>query len=286
MIILGMKGGLGNQMFQYALGHKLTLMGKTVKYDISGYNRKGQPLRKLELSLFDLKLPLATEKELIRMGHGNSILGKVCRKGGLGKSRIYMEDIDKGYQPFIFAMDDRYLDGYWQSEKYFKDIRTEILNIYKMPDAIYRENENLLEEIERENSVSLHIRRGDYLDEQNRKVYGGICTRHYYKGALETVRQKMKDIKVYIFTDDPEWVKRNFVYQDSVVVEANTGKNNGFDLFLMSKCKANIIANSSFSWWGAWLNQNRDKIVIAPTRWFNNHEISDAICEDWIRIEG
>lgn len=284
MIVIKVQGGLGNQMFQYALGYKLTLLGKTVKYDISSYIMKGQFSRKLELSLFDLKLPIATEKELIHMGCGNSIWGKICRKGGWGKNRIYTEDIDKGYQSSLFLMDDIYLAGYWQSEKYFKDIRTEILNIYKVPDSFYRENKDLLTEIEQTNSVSLHIRRGDYLSDQNKKVYGGICTRHYYERALEIVRQKLKDIRIYIFTDDPEWVKMNFAGKDAVVVEENVKKNNAFDLFLMSKCKANIIANSSFSWWGAWLNQNTDKIVVSPVKWFNNHDIAEAVCEGWFTV--
>ena len=284
MIIMEIKGGLGNQMFQYALGYKLTLLGKTVKYDISSYIMKGQFPRKLELSLFDLKLPIATEKELIHMGCGNSIWGKICRKGGWGKNRIYTEDIDKGYQSSLFLMDDIYLDGYWQSEKYFKDIRTDILNIYKIPDSFYRENEDLLTEIEQTNSVSLHVRRGDYLSDQNKKIYGGICTRYYYESALEIVRQKLKDIKIYIFTDDPQWVKTNFADKDAVVVEVNIKKNNAFDLFLMSKCKANIIANSSFSWWGAWLNQNTDKIVVSPGKWFNNHDIADVVCEEWLTV--
>lgn len=284
MIVIKVQGGLGNQMFQYALGYKLTLLGKTVKYDISSYIMKEQFSRKLDISLFELKLPIATEKELIHMGCGNSIWGKICRKGGWGKNRIYIEDIDKGYQSSLFLMDDIYLAGYWQSEKYFKDIRTEILNIYKMPDSFYRENRVLLTEIEQTNSVSLHIRRGDYLSDQNKKIYGGICTRYYYESALEMVRQKLKDIKIYIFTDDPEWVKMNVAGKDAIVVEKNMKKNNAFDLFLMSKCKANIIANSSFSWWGAWLNQNTDKIVVSPVKWFNNHDIAEAVCEGWLTV--
>lgn len=286
MIIVEIKGGLGNQMFQYALGYKLASMGKQIKYDISDYYRNGRNLRKLSLGIFDLELPVANENELIKVGRGNSLLGKACRKVGIGKDKIYIEDIDKGYQPSVFEMDNIYLSGYWQSEKYFKNICAEILKIYKMPGAVMRENKELLAEIENTNSVSMHIRRGDYLNEQNRKIYGNICTEKYYNEALNMINKRMQNSKIYVFTDDPKWARKKFAKKDFYVVEANLNRNDVNDLFLMSKCKANIIANSSFSWWAAWLNQNKNKIVVAPMKWFNNHETSEAICEDWNRIEG
>lgn len=286
MIIMEIKGGLGNQMFQYALGYKLTLMGKKVKYDISSYvqNRRGNNLRKFELDLFELEMPIAAERELIQMGSGVSILGKICKRSGLGKNKIYTENLDEGYQPSIFMMDDIYMSGYWQSEKYFKDIRTQILDIYRMPPSMERENRAVLEEIGKTNSVSMHIRRGDYLNEQNRDIYGGICTSEYYESALNVLHQRMGNIKVFLFTDDPGWAKKKFKKDDVYVVEENFNTNNAYDLFLMSRCRANIIANSSFSWWGAWLNQNREKVVIAPSKWFNNHNTSDYVCENWITI--
>lgn len=282
MMVIEVQGGLGNQMFQYALGYKLALMGKEIRYDISSFNEKRENLRKLDLSIFHLEFPVATEKELIRYGHGNSFIGKISRKIGIGIERIYIDDIDRGYQQEIFSMDDVYLSGYWQSEKYFKDIRSELLKLYRMPVGINEDSKDLISEIEETVSVSLHIRRGDYLTEQNKKIYGGICTFQYYEHALELVRQKLGNIRVYIFTDAPEWAKKVFREKDYIIVEKDAGRNDAVDLFLMSKCKANIIANSSFSWWAAWLNQNEEKIVVSPKKWFNNHDTLDMICEDWL----
>ena len=121
---------------------------------------------------------------------------------------------------------------------------------------------------------------------ENSRKYGNICTLQYYKNAMQYMKKKVPDAKFYFFSNDSEWVRENLAGGDSVIVDCNHGKENYLDMYLMSQCSHNIIANSSFSWWGAWLNQNPDKIVISPKRWFSHLDASDAICEDWIRIDG
>ena len=284
MIIIEISGGLGNQMFQYALGQRFVSMGKEVKYDLSFYNENVQTLRKFELDIFHVDCPVATEYELRKMGKVQNFFDRISRKFYSGCNKIYKENLDAGYQPEIFELYDTYLSGYWQSEKYFKDIRDRILAIYRMPEGMNRNSKELLSKMQNENSVSIHIRRGDYLSKENYRVYGGICTTHYYKKAFEYVRENLANPRFYIFTNDIEWVKQQFKGDDMWIVECNNNVDNYFDMFLMSNCKSNIVANSTFSWWGAWLNQNTEKIVISPDKWFRNHSVSSAICDDWIRI--
>ena len=285
MIIIEISGGLGNQMFQYALGQKFISMGKEVKYDLSFYNDRVQTLRQFELDIFDLDCPVASNSELSRFGKGNSLKSRLKQKIGWDKEKIYEENLDLGYQPRIFELDDIYLSGYWQSELYFKDIREQILSIYRLPEEMNEKSRKFLLRIKEDNSVSIHVRRGDYLNKENYRVYGGICTNCYYKKAIEYMRKSIDNPKFYIFTNDSEWAKMQFKENDMEVVECNNRNNSYLDMFLMSSCKANIIANSTFSWWGAWLNSGQEKLVIAPKKWFNNHEINDIVCESWIKID-
>lgn len=134
------------------------------------------------------------------------------------------------------------------------------------------------------NSVSIHIRRKDYLNKTNSVVYGNICNEKYYYDAIQTIRGNIKNPVFMIFTDDPEWVNKSQLFKDMIIV---SGKYNGdelMDLYLMTQCSSHIIANSSFSWWGAWLSDEKKGIVIAPSRWFNNHEQTDMIPKRWTKL--
>ena len=182
-------------------------------------------------------------------------------------------------------MEDAYLCGYWQSEKYFKDIREVILKEFTFPIQAVKSNVKLTDQMKLENSVSIHVRRSDYLTEQNLKVYGNICTEKYYSNAINYIEGIIDNPHYYVFTDDLQWAKEYFKGDNYTIVSENRGKDSYIDMYLMSQCKHNIIANSSFSWWGAWLNQNPDKKVLAPKKWFHNHEKEEIVCEDWIRIE-
>lgn len=302
MIIVEITGGLGNQMFQYALYCKLKKLypGSEVKLDITEYDGKQtgglSDDRQLELKKLsiDISKDIATKKE-IRKFKGytgadtftDKILNKITKKSG----KYIREDLDKGYDAAYLEKPDGdvYLSGYWQSEKYFSDIRNELKAKF-----IWKDNEKIASElaaIRNCNSVAVHVRRGDYLYTHNATVYGDICTLEYYQKAIEYMREKFDDTQFFFFSNDIEWVRNELIanYDDEFknnchMVTCNGDTEPEYDMYLMKECRHNIIANSSFSWWGAWLGDFDGKIVIAPNRWFNNHEVADQICDSWIRL--
>ena len=286
MIVIEASGGLGNQMFQYALYKKLEFMNKDVAFDTSFFRSK-QNLRELEIGVFGVQYKSITDKEAACIrgyGYQDSILDKLKYKFKPSKIKTYRDVIEK-FQPEVLTMDNVYLCGYWQSEKYFKDIRHIILKEFDFPAEIKKKTEVLCEQMEKENSVSIHIRRSDYLTEQNAKIYGNICTETYYENAIAYMDSQIDSPQYYVFTDDLAWAREYFKEDRFSIVDEYRGKDSYTDMYLMSRCKHNIIANSSFSWWGAWLNQNPEKKVLAPKKWFHNHEKEEIVCEDWIRIE-
>jgi hypothetical protein len=193
-----------------------------------------------------------------------------------------LENIEiKTLKPFV------YFSGYWQTELYFEEIESVIKKTFEFNKKLISiKNIETIKEINKVQSVSLHVRRGDYVSDPGAKlVHGGICTIYYYKRAIQTIQSIVKgNIFFYIFTDDIEWVKNNLISNKMIIVDWNRGDESWQDMMLMSRCKHNIIANSSFSWWGAWLNTNKEKIVIAPEKWFNTMPAFDIIPENWIRI--
>lgn len=286
MIVIEASGGLGNQMFQYALYKKLESMDKDVVMDTSFFRSK-QNLRELEIGVFGVQYRSITDKEAAYIrgyGYQDTIIDKIKYKLKSSKIKTYKDTIEN-FQSKIFEMDDVYLCGYWQSEKYFKDIRNTILEEFSFPLETKERFQDLCKQMQKENSISIHIRRSDYLTEQNVKVYGNICTEKYYENATAYMDRKIENPHYYVFTDDLEWTRDYFKGEQYTIVDENRGKDSYADMYLMSQCKHNIIANSSFSWWGAWLNKNLNKKVLAPKKWFHNHEKDEIVCEDWIRIE-
>ena len=287
MIIVEVTGGLGNQMFQYALYRKLQLLGKDVKLDLSFYHTK-QTLRKLELGIFKLPLQVADQREICRLkGYTNdaSRIQKAFTTRIYKHPCIYTEDLDKGYQDMVLQKDSVYLSGYWQNECYFKEIRNRILEDFTFPQEITDRKQDMVRQMKGSNSVSVHIRRGDYLQSGNAGIYGGICTLTYYRKAMDYMREHIQNPQFYIFTDDPEWVKQNLYEDGMCLVQHEDGDPDYLDMYLMSQCTAHIIANSTFSWWGAWLDRNERKTVVSPARWLNNHDVNNAICDWFITIE-
>ncbi len=281
MIIIEMSGGLGNQMFQYALYTKMKKLGKEVKLDLTSFKSK-QSQRKFELDIFNADYDIAGEKD-IRKYKKTGIQSRLFHTRR--NENVYIENLDEGYQPIIFSFDDKYLQGYWQCEKYFADVRDILLEKFVFPISNGHKFNQILSQIKETESVSIHIRRGDYLNAQNIKVYGNICTIDYYNNAISYVKKEVKDAVFFLFTNEVEWVKNHIYEEGMIIVDCNIGKQDYLDMFLMSQCKHNIIANSSFSWWGAWLNENADKKIISPARWFLNHEVSDQICDNFVLVE-
>lgn len=291
MHIVEVTGGLGNQMFQYAFGKyiKHRVPDAVVKYDISYFGDQ-RAIRKYQLDIFDIDPELAKKSE-IRKTRGyfqydkKYLMEVEKRMPRLNPTRFVQEDLDKGFQPEVVQADGGYYSGYWQCEKYFSDFRDEILKAFSLKNRnLPEEYMRFYEKAQAENTVSVHVRLGDYLDKGNFAIYGNICTADYYRKAVTYLGERISNAKYYIFTNDESKVKE--LLPENIDFEIVHFENDVdyLDMIAMSKCSNNIIANSSFSWWGAWLNRNNEKQVICPTRWFNNHEVADQLCDGWIRI--
>lgn len=307
MNIIRMSGGLGNQMFQYALYLKLKSLGKEVKFDdINEYRHDNA--RPIMLSVFGIDIPRATWDEINAFTDGSMNLVKRIRRGIFGRKAI--EYVEEGfYDPKVLSFDSMYLRGGFQSDKYFEDIEQTIRDTYRfpkietmhLPDKLYQVTSECLEQVENTMSVSLHMRRSDSRPDE--ELYEGICTEKYYEGAVRYIQERYPQAIFYIFSNEPKWVKgwvdnliasqitEEMTLQEAeelqkkfVMVEANTEYTGYLDMQLMTRCKHNIISNSSFSWWGAWLNDNPDKIVIAPDRWKNNIESDDIYSRGMVLI--
>lgn len=283
-IIIKFQGGLGNQLFQYALGRNLSLTKKIkVKYDISWF--AGQTKRKYELDNFKAVIEFATSEEVGKLQRYKRKTGKLSFFHNFFRANknIYVNEKEFTFDPTILNTNPpTYLDGYWQSEKYFVSIQEIIRKDLTLKVADSPQIKGQRNEIVNSHSVSLHIRRTDYIN--NSHSFYHICPLDYYYKAISYLEDKNKGLKLFIFSDDIAWVKENFkTNHPTVFIEGNKSYE---DLLLMSLCQYNIIANSSFSWWGAWLNVNPEKIIIAPNKWFNDPKINtqDLIPANWIKI--
>lgn len=300
MIIVKLIGGLGNQLFQYALGRQLAEINSTIlKLDLSGFEE--YKLQRYALQPFEIWQNIATIEEIETFKQKNStrqlrLSSKIGRRLGFQfyptfnfyQNTIVINEKQFSFDPSVLELKGNiYLDGYWQTEKYFvkiKDILLREFSIKYKQDSI---NTELAMQIKNTESVSIHIRRGDYISNPKTNQVHGVCSMDYYQKSVNQIVQQFPNCHFYIFSDDHSWVKDNFkVNLPMTMVDHNDASTNYEDLRLMSLCNHNIIANSSFSWWGACLNKNSEKIVIAPERWFNDPTVdtSDLIPENWIKI--
>lgn len=281
MIITKLQGGLGNQMFQYAIGRSLSIKSNAqLKLDISHFTNDN--LRKYRLNYLNIIENIASKKEIKKIYNN---FNKLFDNLKPFKKKIIVEKNINFNKNILELKDNFYLYGHWACEKYILDIKP-ILSKEFTPKNILNENlQKNLKSIEQTNSVSLHIRRGDYLTEKISKIFK-ITTLEYYKKAIDKILEKEKNPYFYIFSDDIEWTNANLKISCPFHFVSQDNLEDYEELYLMSKCKHNIIANSSFSWWGAWLNNNPDKIVIAPQEWFNDNSknVSDLLPSDWIKI--
>ena len=293
MIILQMMGGLGNQMFQYAFYLQLKSLGRQVKIDDeSGFTEDKQ--RFPALAPFGITYEKASLWEIRKMRDSFPYpWSKVKRKLFGRNKKAYFEE-SKLFMPQIFTWDDIYLDGFWQSEKYFSDVEEQVKEAFlkNVPNMLSKDALTYLSQIEESESVSVHIRRGDYLLPENEALFGNICTESYYENAVRQIQDKHPDCVFYLFTNDTDWGREWIIHNgekifgsDRVVLVETAVKQDYEALILMSRCKHNIIANSSFSWWASYLNENRDKLVMAPEVWLNGWDCRDIYRDDMIRVE-
>ena len=290
MICVKLQGGLGNQLFQYATALALAEFHQTtVSLDLSFLKKQdiGQKytLRHFALDLFDVPFEGLTFWDEVALALRPFPFQNTAQKvlGSLNKWMIYNETT------LLYNSDIRqktsknsYLTGYFQSEYYFNTIESELRKVLQFKNLIQNE---LSDKIEQTNSVSLHIRRGDYATNQDVANYHGLCSLHYYQNAARFIADQQSDLHFFIFSDEIQWAKQHLKLPfPTYFIEGTEGE----DLRLMSLCKFNIIANSSFSWWGAWLNNNPGKIVIAPENWFADEKAesqsSTIVPKTWIRL--
>ncbi len=295
MIIVRLMGGLGNQMFQYTLGRVISLQNNDMlKLDISDF--AGNPgidtSREYELGAFNIPAIFASKSEIQKLGKPNKIIHTLNKYLPLHleeypRSRI--AEKGHGYQPEIRTVTgDVYVDGYWQTEKYYKGYEKVIRQDFsRRARPTSTKNKLLRHQIEGCSSVSIHVRRGDYVTNPTAHAFHDTCDIGYYRRAMKHVERYVKNPTYFVFSDDSEWAAKNIVSSHKTVyISHNTGHAAHEDMRLMASCKHNIIANSSFSWWGAWLNDSHGKIVIAPKQWFRDKKTStkDLIPTTWVRL--
>ncbi len=248
MIIVRTSGGLGNQMFQYAFGRALALKQNEKMLLIKPNNKEKTP-RKFLLEHFNIQADIEQKKRYFR-------------------------------NPF-----QKILSGNRQSENYFKDIEKEIRADFTLKEKLSENAEKIKNEIEKSHSVAIHVRRGDYASNPKTRAKHGLCSPDYYAKAVAYISTRVPSAKFFVFSDDIEWVKKNIPLPLSTTYVSGSNISECEELVLMSMCKHDIIANSTFSWWGAWLNQNKEKIVIAPKIWFaSGIDENNLIPESWIRL--
>jgi len=299
MIVVRLIGGIGNQMFQYAAGRRLSLKcGTELRLDTSVLIKDHGPNfthRPFLLHRFEIKgLAIASaELEDFLYGEmanykrlGNVLANKILHRPIFESERIFSE-VDQNFEPEVLELpDDRYLRGYFQSELYFRDIRDVLLRDFQVRQEMNEANRRMVGIIEDTNSVCIHFRRGDYYSNPSSRKVHAVNLEDYYKKAIATMRDRVGECQFFLFSDEPNWVRENFnLGSESVIVDVNSPDEPEQDLRLMSLCKHFIIANSSFSWWGAWLSVNPNKVVIAPRRWFlDDRNTEDRCPKDWIRL--
>ncbi|HYG37482.1 MAG TPA: alpha-1,2-fucosyltransferase [Cytophagales bacterium] len=288
MILVYLMGGIGNQMFQYAAGKALA---KRIGTELKVYfNEDEYPYVKYfyHLGVFKLKVDFPTNEEYKRFKPLKGIAKKIANLLGINANgRIVAQTGFEYFPSFFETPNDSYIKGFYQSHKFFSSIEQTIQKDFEFAQPATGLNAEFLAEINNTNSVSVHFRRGDYIYAKRTNEFHGVCSLEYYHEAVERVCSKLDAPTLFIFSNDMPFVKENFKTHYAIrYVEQNDFVNSHEDLRLMAACKHNIIANSSFSWWAAWLNRNPEKMVIAPGRWFAEESINtkDLIPSGWIKI--
>jgi hypothetical protein len=292
MIISNIIGGLGNQMFQYAFGRARSLeLGVQLK--LCTANFKDYKLHQgFELArIFSAAFSMVSEEDFNRMlgwrrfPISQRVLARPLASFLRGKHLI-IEPHFAFWPDSASVADDSFLMGYWQSEKYFSPYAQVIRKDFAFATHLSGSNLQLANRIEAVNSVSLHVRRGDYVTDPRTRAIIQVCDLQYYEVAVTRIANDVIAPEFFVFSDDIEWAAANLKLPGpSTFICHNVGNDSYIDMRLMSLCKHHIIANSSFSWWGAWLNPSNNKIVIAPKRWFVDESMATDIYPDkWLQL--
>lgn len=294
MKIVKIYGGLGNQMFQCAFIEALKRKHpqEKIKMDVSWFSFSN--LREPEvLKIFSLPADFASFEEISKLGRKfrNHFLDRVCNKFLPPKKTEIVEPLDDRFnQDYLDRTGNVYYKGYWQNYRYFESFRDEIVkHIFVFPDFMPDDlkNKDAVERMCSHNSVAVHVRRGDYL---KYKMYCGICDEEYYRKCLRYIQEHVESPHFYIFSNDIPWCKEFFLslLQENQLtyIDWNIGSNSFRDMHLMSECRHMILANSSFSWWAAYLTKKecREQIILSPKRWINGPQAQQIHYPTWIKI--
>lgn len=287
-IVVNLACGLANRMFQYSYYLYLKKKGYDVKVDYYTISTLAHEDVQWNRIFPMANLDLAKKWDVFRLGGGSSLLSKIRRR--------YLPYTCKvQYMPTAFSIEnimldaEKYIFGVFQNASMVDDIKEDVQRLFSFASFEDGRNKLLENKLKLENSIGIHVRKGN--DYTSRIWYQNTCTLEYYRNAISYIKERVENPQFYVFADNPEWVQENFKEFDYYLVECNptAGWGSHFDMQLMSSCKHNIISNSTYSWWGAFLNKNEDKIVILPKQWFNplscDESTSEKVqCKDWIAL--
>jgi hypothetical protein len=289
MVVTQLLGGLGNQLFQYAIGRALALRnGAELALDTEAL--ESLPYRRYALGQLRIKGRVLgkPERRTLRLDTGrtrfltpiHALLGKPLLP--VVRERSFSFDAS-----VLEAPSACYLQGYWQSAKYFTGVEAIIRQEVVVDEPLAGLDLEIAESIQNTEAVSMHIRRGDYVANPQTNQYHGLCGPQYYETAQKALLERLDKVHFFVFSDDPDWVEQNLRFLASAtIVRHNPPERDYEDLRLLSLCRHHIIANSTFSWWGAWLGSHEDKLVVAPKQWFRaaTHRTDDLLPSEWIRL--
>lgn len=272
-----MSGGLGNQMFQYSFGYALSKKANIpIKYDFSFFKNSNVHHGILLNEIFPLEIDLVKKKEIANIiGLDRfKILRKLKQFLKITNPKYVLENSDKDILPITKELNDHYLDGYWQNWNYFIEYKEELNKKFMFNNNTSNHFKELEKAVLNSNSAIIHLRRGDYVNNNNKKLFHQLG-RSYFDQGMKLIRRKEDNIKFYVFSDDINFAKSFFNYDDKLVFMNTHNSKNGFrDMHLMSMCKNIIISNSTFSWWAAWLGSDNKKTIVAPKLWFKQKKVS------------
>ncbi|MEK7180184.1 MAG: alpha-1,2-fucosyltransferase [Patescibacteria group bacterium] len=295
-IIVKLNGGLGNQLFQYAFARGVSVSTKTnFRLDVTPFHTYYKS-DSYELSKFNIQEHIAKETDMfgfVWLRKHNTFFNFIYHRLKFNKILrlwYYMEKTFMYDQNVFSRKGTTYFDGFWQTEKYFKNIEDDVRKEITLKAALSPQSQKIQEEIQKTQSVSIHVRRFDtrFDTESKHKPWHSLCSPEYYERAIEHIVKHVKSPHFFIFSDNYEWAAETFkTLKYPFTLVGNGKEKNHEDMILMSQCKNHIIANSSFSWWGAWLNPRKDKIVVAPQKWFEGapkNDIRDLMPKEWIKL--
>lgn len=288
-LIIALASGLANRMFQYSYYLYLRKMGYNVSVDYAGISKLPHENVAWKRIFENADFAQASRKDVLLCGGGVGLLPRVARRVFSKMFRTIQMNSAFDYE--LPVLEDRtyYVLGVFQNSAVVDAVRNDVLSAFRFHSFDSPGNTALAEELATCESVAIHVRKG--CDYQQRPLYHNTCSRQYYIDAVEHMKEHLHNPRFYVFTDNEEWVKENFAFLDYTLVVGNptVGYGSHWDMQLMSLCKHNIISNSTYSWWGAYLNSNERKIVVAPEVWFNpeccdDYSSQKTVCKDWIVI--